>query len=249
MGMQIFSGRGKNGEIVRLPLSYRRKVKWLPQLGDIFPDFTTETTAGPIRFHDWAEGHWSFLFGHPGAFTPICSTELAGFAAAAQEFEQRSVKLLAVSGDDVQRLRAWRADVEDIFDVEIGFPSASDSSGILAEAFGMIHPKQSQACAIRKSFLIDPELKLRMIFEYPRAVGRSTDEVLRVIDALQAFDRYGLGTPADWQPGDDMLVPPCRSVAESRAIYGERLCSVREYLNVVSVREDWYRPSILLAAD
>lgn len=249
MGMQFFSGRGRNGEAIRLPLAYRKKVKWLPQLGDIFPDFTTETTDGPLRFHDWAEGGWTFLFGHPGAFTPICSTELAGFAAAERDFEERGVKLLAVSVDDVQRLRDWRADVEAIFEVDIGFPSASDTSGILADAFGMVHPKQSEACPIRKSFLIDPELKLRMIFEYPRAVGRSTDEVLRVIDALQAFDRYDLGTPADWQPGDDMLVPPCRDLAQTRKLYGDRLCSVRDYLNVVSVRQDWYRPSILLAAE
>lgn len=249
MGMQFFSGRGRNGETVQLPLAYRKKVKWLPQIGDIFPDFETETTDGRLRFHDWAEGGWSVLFSHPGAFTPICSTELAGFASAQQEFDERGVKLLAVSRDDVARLRDWRADVESIFDVSIDFPSASDPSGILADAFGMIHPKQSADCAIRKSFIVDPELKLRMIFEYPRAVGRSTDEILRVIDALQAFDRYGLGAPADWQPGDDMLVPPCRSVEDSRREFGDRLCEVRSYLNVVSVREDWYRPSILLTAE
>lgn len=249
MSMQIFTGRGHNGEVVRLPLAYRKNVKWLPQLDDIFPDFTTETTDGPVRFYDWAEGHWTLLFGHPGAFTPICSTELAGFAAAAQDFDLRGVKLMAISNDGVAELRAWRADVESIFEVSIGFPSASDPTHILASAFGMIHPKQSEACAIRKTFLIDPQLRLRMIFEYPRAVGRSTDELLRVIDALQAHDRYELGTPADWQPGDDMLVPPDRSAAETRKIYGDRMCSVRDYLNVVSVREDWYRPSILIAPE
>ncbi|MBC7153225.1 MAG: redoxin domain-containing protein [Rhodobacteraceae bacterium] len=221
-------------------------MKWIPKLGDVFPDFTAESTEGRIRFHEWAEGQWTFLFSHPGSFTPVCSTEMAGFAAAAPDFAARGVRLMTISGDPLERQVAWRKDIEEIFEVEIDFPSVADQSGVLSNAFGMIHPKQSEACPIRKSFVVDPALRVRMIFEYPRMIGRSTDETLRVIDALQASDRYNLGTPADWQPGDDMLCVPGRTVAENREIFGVQVCEVRDYLQVVPVREGWYRPAILM---
>lgn len=246
MVMQFFSGRGRDGESVRLPQAYRQSAKWIARLGDVFPDFTAESTDGRIKFHDWAEGQWTFLFSHPGSFTPVCTTEMAGFAAASADFAARGVRLIAISSDSLKRQVAWRRDVDEMFDVEIDFPSVADQSGILADAFGMIHPKQNEGCPIRKSFLIDPALRVRMIFEYPRMIGRSTDETLRVIDALQASDCYGLGAPADWQPGDDMVCMPGRTLAENRVLFGQGVCAVRDYLQVVSVPEGRYRPSILM---
>lgn len=205
MSMQFFAGRGKNGERILLPLEYRKTVKWLPQIGDIFPNFDATTTAGPLRFVDWAKGHWCFLFSHPAAFTPVCETEMVALSRAKTEFDRRDVRLLSFTQSSLEEQKCWHEEIFKLFGTTIDFPTVDDQNQALARAFGMIHEKESASCSIRKSFILDPQMKIRMIFEYPIYIGRSTTEVLRTIDALQAVDEFGVATPADWQQGNAYL--------------------------------------------
>ena len=192
----------------RVPWGYRRSVRWLPRIGDIVPDFQADTTQGPISFHDWAEGAWVVLLGHPLAFTAVCTSEMAGLAALAPDFARRGAKPLVISCSSVEDGRAWAEDIARIYGVGIPFPMIADPQARLCDLFGMLHEKQSDRCAIRKTLVIGPDLRLRALFEYPMRVGRSTEETLRVLDALQTAEAYNLGTPADWQRGDDMLLLP-----------------------------------------
>ena len=191
-----------------VPRGYRATVRWRPQIGDIVPDFRARAASGPFRLHSFAEGHWTVLFSHPAAFTAICTSEIASLAAQHHEFEARDVKLLNVSADTPEASAAWAADIEALFGVEIRFPTVTDTSGTLTRLFGMVHRKEAEACAIRKTFVIDPALRIRAITEYPVAVGRSTDELLRLVDALQIAHAHEVGVPADWRPGDHCVLMP-----------------------------------------
>lgn len=230
MSMQFFAGRGNNGERIFLPLAYRRKVKWLPQIGDIFPDFEATTTEGPLKFFDWADGHWSFVFSHPAAFTPVCATEILSLAQSKDDFERRNVKLLGVTQSSIDVQREWHDGIFKIFGTAIDFPTVADQNMALAKVFGMIHEKESACWSIRKSFILDPQMKIRMIFEYPINVGRSTDEVLRAIDALQACDNLNVVTPADWYPGDAYLK------AEQQEMVNEHIENTAYMFNKASPR-------------
>ena len=218
---------------IMVPRGYASRVRWQPCIGDIFPDFTCQTTLGPLNFHEWAEGSWVFFFSHPAAFTPVCSTELADVADCADEFAERNVKLLSLGRDDLYLDGAWIEDIEEDFDVLIDFPVISDATGELATACGMIHPKEDEVRTIRKSFIIDPSLRIRMINEYPLGIGRDIDEVLRTIDALQAIEQGGLATPSGWRSGDPMLISPDVSDEDAERLYGERVCKVRRYMRVL----------------
>lgn len=202
MSINVFSWRAKGVQRLFVPPGYRKTVKWLPQIGDIFPNFEATTTAGTLRFFDWAEGSWTFLFSHPSAFTPVCTSEVVAMASAAEEFAQRNVRLLAFSRSPIELQQAWFAQIEEAFGVRVDFPGVEDATGQFGRSFGMVHPHESGTCPIRKSFILDPDMRIRMIFEYPMGVGRSTDEVLRCIDALQLQRSEALALPADWQPGD-----------------------------------------------
>lgn len=235
MPLQLFAGRGTNGERIFLPLTYKRTVKWLPQIDDIFPDFEVTTTEGPMRFFDWADGHWSFLFSHPAAFTPVCTTEMVALADARERFAARSVKLLGFTASQLEVQQSWHEDIHRTFGVTVDFPTVDDRNGTLARAFGMIHEKASTSWPIRKSILLDPQMRIRMIFEYPIYVGRSTDEVLRAIDALQAVDEHDVATPADWRLGQEYLCSEQHDAAHDEATYGNRLRRLTSYLA-------WIRP-------
>ncbi len=233
MSIQLFAGRGSRGEQIFLPLAYRKQVKWLPQIGDIFPNFQAATTEGPMRFFNWAEGHWSFLFSHPAAFTPVCTTEMVSLAAAKQDFDDRKVKLLGFTASTIEDQRGWHDDIFNRFGFDIDFPTVDDQSGALARAFGMMHVKESASWPIRKSFILDPQMRIRMIFEYPIHVGRSTDEVLRSIDALQAADEHGVAIPADWQPGEEYLCSESHDARHDEVTYGDRVRRLTSYLALI----------------
>lgn len=237
MTMQFFTPRGPQNEFLKLPSSYRRTVRWLPQIGDIFPDFSVETTQGPIRFWEWADGHWVHLFSHPAAFTPVCTTELASFASMAPDWAESNVKLLGLTGSSIDSQIAWHDEIEALFNLTIAFPNAYDPDAKLAQLFGMIHNKDShdepQDWPIRKSFIIDPAMRVQMIFEYPMYVGRNTEEILRVIKALQLRAATGAATPADWQQGDMAIIPQGMSDSDAYLAFGMTPRKLTSYLRVV----------------
>ncbi|MGC9420768.1 MAG: redoxin domain-containing protein [Rhodovulum sp.] len=219
---------------VRLPRDYLRRSGWVPRIGDIFPDFAAPTTQGPLDFHAWAEGSWTVLFGQPGAFTPVCTTELAGFARAEADFTALGAKLIGLVPDEMDDVTGWIADISQVLGDEVRFPMIADADGTLARSFAMLGPGDSGATPIRKTVLIDPALRIRMILDYPARVGRSTVEMLRLLDAFRAQDSLDVATPCDWTPGGDYLVPAGMDEDEATALFGDDWIELRPYLRVVN---------------
>lgn len=177
------------------------------RLGDIAPDFTQQSSTGEIRFHEWLGDHWGVLYSHPADFTPVCTTELGATAKLKEEFEKRNVKVLAVSVDPLSSHQEWIHDIEETQRARVEFPILADPDRKIATLYDMIHPNANDTLTVRSVFIIDPQKKIRTILIYPASVGRNFDEILRVIDALQIGDKYTLATPANWQPGDDCIIP------------------------------------------
>ncbi|MDP8918788.1 MAG: redoxin domain-containing protein [Pseudomonadota bacterium] len=202
---------------------------WVPQIGAVIPDFQAESSQGPVSFHDWTQGSWVLLFSHYSAFSPVCTTEIALLAACQPEFRRRSVKLIGVSNTGAAEQRLWHADIGAIYDAEVDYPIIADTTRVISDMFGMVHRQQGADCAIRKSIIVDPERRIRVILEYPVVVGRSIDEILRVIDALQTADTYNVGTSADWQPGDNVLILP-NAFGKAKFDPGSSLQETRPYL-------------------
>ncbi len=178
----------------------------LPRLNEPAPQFQATATTGPIKLSDY-KGKWVVLFSHPADFTPVCSTEFAGFAAKQAEFDKRGVQLIGVSIDSVYSHLAWIESVERNFSVKITFPVIADLDMKVAQAYGMIHPGASTTATVRCVFIIDPNQTTRAMVYYPLTTGRNIDEIIRVIDALQLNSEKGLATPANWKPGDKVIVP------------------------------------------
>lgn len=181
--------------------------KPLLSLGEVVPDFEAVTTHGKIKLSDF-KGKWVILFSHPADFTPVCTTEFVAFAQIYPELAKRNVQLIGLSIDSVYSHIAWVRTIKEKFGVTIPFPIIADLDMKVANLFGMIHPKQSTTAAVRCVFVIDPEMKLRAMIYYPLNVGRNMDEILRLIDALQTADKYTVALPANWRPGDPVIVPP-----------------------------------------
>ena len=182
------------------------EVNTLPRLNEPAPDFEANTTHGKIKLSD-LRGKWVVLFSHPADFTPVCSTEFGAFARRYEEFEKRNVQLIGLSIDSVQSHLAWVHDLEKAFGVKIPFPVIADLDMKVANLYGMIHPAANNTSTVRTVFFIDDKGILRAMIYYPMNVGRNISEILRVIDALQTADRNGVSCPADWQPGDPVVVP------------------------------------------
>lgn len=221
---------------IAMPHGYRRTVRWLPQIGDVVPDFEANSTRGPIKFHAWAEGSWIVLGSHPAAFTSICTTEVADLATWMEDLQARNTKVINLSRNSVAENREWIAQIESMFGVPVTFPLVSDPDGTLLRSFGMLHQKENAQFCIRKSFIIDPALRVRAIMEYPVRVGRSVDELVRLLDAIQLSDRDEVGIPGGWSNGDPILVPDGMTDAEARNHFAGRLTYVRPYLRVVAPR-------------
>jgi peroxiredoxin 2/4 len=176
-------------------------------LGMIAPDFEATTTHGKIKLSDY-KGKWVILFSHPGDFTPVCTTEFIAFARKSDEFRKRNVELLGLSVDSLPSHIAWVRDIEASFGVRIPFPIIADLDTTVSRLYGMIHPHISHISPVRSLFIIDPNRVVRMIFFYPAGVGRNLEEVLRIVDGLQLVAKEKIATPADWKPGDPVLVAP-----------------------------------------
>ncbi|HEY8426106.1 MAG TPA: peroxiredoxin [Limnochordales bacterium] len=179
----------------------------LPRIGEPAPQFEAKTTQGTLKLSDLA-GKWVVLFSHPADFTPVCTTEFVAFARRYDEFAKRNVQLVGLSVDSVYAHLAWLRNIEQNFGVRIPFPVIADLDMEVAQLHGMIHPKEGTTAAVRAVFIIDDTQVVRAILYYPMSTGRNIDEILRVIDSLQTVDREKVATPADWRPGDPVVVPP-----------------------------------------
>jgi thioredoxin-dependent peroxiredoxin len=211
--------------------------EWVMSLciGDIAPDFTIETTQGPINFHQWSEGSWVFFFSHPADFTPVCTTEMGRAAQLAPEFAKRNVKPLGLSTDSVDEHMRWINDVNLSQNTSLEFPIVADKDKNIAEMYGMIHPGESSTAAVRSVFIIDPKHRIRLTMTYPMVVGRNFDEIIRVIDALQITDAEDVSCPADWRPGQPVIIRPSISDADAKEKFPQGWKALTAYLRLTKL--------------
>jgi peroxiredoxin (alkyl hydroperoxide reductase subunit C) len=190
----------------------------MPRIGDDAPDFEAVTTHGKLNFSDYADGKWVILFSHPADFTPVCTTELSGFANRKNEFEALDTKLIGLSIDSIHSHLAWVNNVKEKTGVYLDFPIIADIDMKVSKMYGMLQPNESETAAVRAVFFIDPFLKIRLVMYYPLNVGRNMDEILRVLEALQTSDEYKVALPLDWKKGDKVIVPPPKTLKEMEAV-------------------------------
>ena len=203
------------------------------RLGDTAPDFTQQSSQGPISFHDWAGDAWVVLFSHPADFTPVCTTELGRTAALSGEFAKRGVKPIAISVDPVDKHHAWIADIDATQNTTVNFPILADADRKVSELYDLIHPNASATATVRSVFFIDPKKTVRATLTYPASTGRNFDELLRVVDSLQLTDSHKVATPADWKDGDDVvIVPSLQDPAELAQRFPKGYTAVRPYLRI-----------------
>ncbi len=207
------------------------------RLGDTAPDFAAETTAGPIRFHEWLGDSWGILFSHPRDFTPVCTTELGYVARLKPEFDRRRVKAIGLSVDPVESHRRWAEDIRETQGHAVNFPIIADPDRTIAELYGMIHPAHDQVHTVRTVFVIDPQKRVRLTFTYPQSTGRNFDEILRVIDSLQLTDAHPVATPVNWKPGEDVIIAPAVKDAEARTRFPGGWRALRPYLRLTRQTE------------
>jgi len=195
----------------------REEIISFPRVGEMAPSFEAVTTHGTLRLEDF-KGSWLVLFSHPADFTPVCTTEFIAFSQAYPEFQKRGAELLGLSVDSVSSHIAWARNIQEKTGVKVPFPIIADLSKEVSVKYGMIHPGESKTETIRCVFIIDPDQVIRAILYYPLTTGRNISEILRIIDALQTTDKYGVATPANWQPGEKVIVPAPTTVegAEER---------------------------------
>lgn len=203
------------------------------RLGDTAPDFTQDSTAGPIQFHSWAGDSWVVLFSHPADFTPVCTTELGKTAALSGEFAKRGVKPIAVSVDPLDKHAQWVADINDTQNTTVNFPILADADRKVATLYDMIHQNSLANATVRSVFIIDPKKVIRTTFTYPASTGRNFEEILRVIDSLQLTDNHKVATPANWRDGDDVvIIPSLQDPAEIAQRFPKGYKAVRPYLRL-----------------
>ena len=188
----------------------------LPRLNEPAPAFSAKTTHGDRTLADY-KGKWLVLFSHPSDFTPVCTTEFIGFAKVAEDLKAKNCELLGLSIDSIYSHIAWTRNISEKFGVEIPFPIIEDLKMDVARAYGMIHEGASDTSAVRATFIIDPEGVLRAMLYYPMSNGRSIPEIVRLVTAMQSSDTNGVATPAGWQPGDNAIVPPPKTIAAAAA--------------------------------
>lgn len=190
------------------------ELNTMPRIGDNAPDFTAVTTHGKLKFSEFAGGKWVILFSHPADFTPVCTTELSGFAERKGEFEALTTKLIGLSIDSIHSHLAWVNNVKEKTNVYLDFPIIADIDMKVAKLYGMLQPNESETAAVRAVFFIDPYLKIRLIMYYPLNVGRNMDEILRALQALQTSDKHKVALPLNWKKGDKVIVPPPKTLKE-----------------------------------
>jgi len=186
----------------------------MPRIGDMAPDFEAITTKGNIKFSDYAKDKWIVMFSHPADFTPVCTTEMSGFATRKNEFDELNTELVGLSIDSIHSHLAWVNNVKEKTGVYFDFPIIADLDMKVSKLYGMLQPNEHETAAVRAVFFIDPSKKIRLIMYYPLNVGRNMDEIIRVLKALQTSDKYKVAMPLNWQPGDKVIVPPPKNLDE-----------------------------------
>lgn len=202
------------------------------RLGDTAPDFTAETTTGPVRFHEWIGDNWAVLFSHPRDYTPVCTTELGYVARLKSEFDTRKVKCIGLSIDPVNSHKGWMKDIKETQGYEPGFPIIADPERKVANLYGMMHPAHDEVYTVRTVFVIDPNKKIRLMITYPQTTGRNFDEILRVIDSLQLTDAYRVATPVNWKQGEDVIIVPAVSDDEAKSKFPKGWKALKPYLRL-----------------
>ncbi|EPF90595.1 peroxiredoxin [Acinetobacter gyllenbergii] len=215
-------------------MSNTNETVMFPQLNKPAPNFNAKTTYGMKSLEDY-KGKWLILFSHPADFTPVCTTEFMGFATRAEQFKELNCELLGLSIDSVHAHIAWARSIEENFGVKIEFPIIADLSMDVAKAYGMIQPGASDTAAVRATFIIDPEGIMRAMVYYPMSNGRSIDEFLRVLKALQTSDNNKVATPENWQPGQEVIVPPPATMEAAEARKSEGYNYVDWYYSTKSL--------------
>lgn len=191
------------------------------QLGDLAPDFSADSTEGRLSLHDHLGDSWGILCSHPADFTPVCTTELGALAALEDDWKSRGVKVLVVSVDSLEDHKAWVADIEAATGTRVSFPLLADPDRAIARLYGMLHPNADSTLTVRSVFVIGPDKRVRLTLTYPASTGRNFDEILRVVDSLQRTDAHKVATPADWTPGDRVVVVPSLSNEEATERFGQ----------------------------
>jgi len=207
------------------------------QLGDIAPDFTQESTVGPIHFHDWIGNGWAVLFSHPADFTPVCTTELGEAARLKPEFTKRNVKIIGLSVDPLEKHERWIADIGETQGTPLNFPLLADADRTVSTLYGLIHPNADSTATVRSVFVIDPNKKVRLILTYPASTGRNFVELLRTIDSLQLTDNFKVATPVNWKHGEDVIITPAVNDEEAKLRFPEGWVTVKPYLRLVKQPE------------
>jgi len=211
------------------------------RIGDEAPDFTAQTTEGTIRFHDWIGDKWAVLFSHPKDFTPVCTTELGYLAKLKPEFDKRNTKVIGLSIDPVEDHKRWAKDIEETQGTAPNYPIIGDADLVVAKLYDMIHPNASGAqprtpadnATIRSVFIVGPDKKIKLNLTYPMTTGRNFDEVLRVLDSLQLTAKHKVATPAQWKPGEDVIIAGSVSNDEAKIKYPGGWKSPKPYLRIV----------------
>jgi alkyl hydroperoxide reductase subunit AhpC len=202
------------------------------RLGDTAPDFSAESTSGPIKFHDFIGDSWVVLFSHPRDFTPVCTTELGYVARLKPEFDRRNVKAIGLSIDPVDSHAKWGQDIKETQGQAPNFPIIADPQEKVAELYGMIHPAHDEVFTVRTVFVIDPKKKIRLLITYPQTTGRNFDEILRVIDSLQLTDAHRVATPVNWKQGEDVIIVPAVSDEEAKNKFPKGWRTLKPYLRL-----------------
>ncbi|CAD7810025.1 Alkyl hydroperoxide reductase subunit C [Chryseobacterium aquaeductus] len=200
------------------------------KLGDTAPNFQADSSAGKIDFYNYLGDSWGILFSHPADYTPVCTTELGYTSKLKSEFDQRDTKVIALSVDGVEDHKNWIKDINETQNTDVQFPIIADKNRKVSELYDFIHPNASLTATVRSLLIIDPAKKVRLIITYPASTGRNFNEILRVLDSLQLVDSHKIATPANWNDGDDVIIPPSISTEDARIIFPKGVNEIKPYL-------------------
>ncbi len=211
------------------------------RINDIAPDFKAETTNGPIQFHQWIGDHWAILFSHPKDFTPVCTTELGYMARIEPEFTRRNAKLIGLSVDPVDSHKRWLSDIEETQGAKVNYPIIADRELAVSKLYNMLPADEVTVDGrtavnnqtVRSVFIVGPDKKIKLMLTYPMTTGRNFDEILRVLDSMQMTACFKVATPANWKPGDDVIIAGSVSDDDAKTLFPDGWKTVKPYLRVV----------------